>query len=201
MLLVLWRGHVSKWYEVREAKKSLLFQAANGDLPAPQLPRLCPSLSMWWCSGTRDGGDIQPQEKPVSPKQGGNKGRMGLPSLASPPTTTLWSWWLHPMLGVRWGGCLCSPTCYQLTPPVWYLRVAAFGTTNFATGLLQISTDFFSFCKPLCFQVSWGSWGEPSPWSPHCSCWAWWPLLVSQGLGLVCCRKHLRTSLQRDWGD
>lgn len=79
-------------------------------------------------------------------------------------------------------GCLHSPTYLHLSGSFWH--------ADFATGMLKMSTDSFMFCKPLCFQVSWGSWGEPSPWFLHCSCWALWPLLVSQGLGLGCCQKH-----------
>lgn len=74
----------------------------------------------------------------------------------------------------------------------------SFWHVNFSRVLLKISSNFFMFCKPLCFQVSWDSWGETSPWSPHCCCWVFQPLLVRRvwvvvksTLGIVC---------RRTWG-
>lgn len=124
----MWAGDM-KWQGLKNPCWPRLM---TGTSMLPSSPGGGPSLSMWWCSGTWEGGDIQPQEKPVSPKQGGNKEQMGLSLLASPPTTALWSWQLHPVLGARGEHAaervppLPNPSSANAIP-IWCLGVGVYG--------------------------------------------------------------------------
>lgn len=150
----MWASDV-KWQGL---KKSLLAQAADGDLPAPELRGLGPSLSTRWCSGTQGGeGHSASGEACIPPYEEEIRSRWGSHRLLLLPPPLSEAGSCVPCRG--WGGDgaaegvppLPNPSSANVSP-VWCLGLGVFGTQTllqpWSLHILQI-TVFPGLLGPL----------------------------------------------------